>query len=74
MAASTAEAEFFESGHVAQLAGIAVETLRDWERRKVIAPPLKTASGRRLFRSEDVVAIRAIVAERAAARQARGVA
>ncbi len=74
MAASTAEAEFFESGHVAQLAGIAVETLRDWERRKVIAPPLKTASGRRLFRPEDVAAIRAIATERDTARQARSAA
>ncbi len=74
MVATVADAELYESGYVARQLGIAVETLRDWERRKVIAPPLKTASGRRLFRSQDVEALRAIVAERDAARQGRGAA
>ncbi len=65
MSATVADAELYESGHVARQLGIAVETLRSWERRKVIAPPLRTAGGRRLFRREDVEAIR----EARAARQ-----
>ncbi len=74
MSVTVVDAELYESGHVARQLGIAVETLRDWERRRVIAPPLRTAGGRRLFRREDVDTIRAQRAEREAARQTRGAA
>ncbi len=68
MGATVADAELYESGHVARQLGIAVETLRSWERRKVIAPPLRTAGGRRVFRRQDVEAIREAQATRQAAR------
>lgn len=74
MSATITDRELLESGPAARALGVSVETLRWWEKQKIIAPPLKTASGRRLFRHEDLDAIRATMAERGAARQARGAA
>lgn len=74
MRATIADRELLGSGPAARALGVSVETLRYWETKKLIAPPLRTASGRRLFRREDLELIRAQRAERDAARQTRGAA
>jgi len=43
---------------VARILGVSVEALRYWEREGVIAAPLRTAGGRRLFTPEQVEEIR----------------
>jgi len=58
MSTATIERELIESGPVARELGVAVETLRLWEKTGKIAPPLRTVGGRRLFTREDVEAIR----------------
>ncbi len=74
MSAMIADRELLESGPAARELGVSVSTLLYWERAKLIAPPLRTASGKRLFRREDLETIRAQRAERDAARQTRGAA
>lgn len=43
---------------VAQATGLTVETLRAWERRYGIVVPTRDASGRRVYRPEDVLHLR----------------
>jgi MerR family transcriptional regulator, light-induced transcriptional regulator len=43
---------------VAQATGLTVETLRAWERRYGIVAPNRDASGRRVYRPEDVLRLR----------------
>ncbi len=59
-----AEPQYLEIGTVARSLGVASETIRAWERRKLISPPIRTASGKRLFTSEDVEAMRQAQHER----------
>jgi DNA-binding transcriptional MerR regulator/methylmalonyl-CoA mutase cobalamin-binding subunit len=42
----------------AQATGLTVETLRAWERRYGIVAPARDASGRRVYRAEDVLRLR----------------
>src|SRR5512139_565732 len=44
----------YRSGTAARLAGIPVETLRVWERRYGVVGPGLSASGHRLYATEDV--------------------
>lgn len=60
MIATVAEPQFLESGPVARELGIAVETLRLWERTGKIASARRTAGGRRLYTREEVERIRVI--------------
>lgn len=48
------EAQLISAGPVARELGIAVETLRLWERTGKIAPARRTTDGRRLWAREDV--------------------
>lgn len=48
----------YEIGTVARTLGVSPEVIRAWERRKLITPPRRTASGKRLFTDEDVAAMR----------------
>jgi len=43
---------------VAQATGLTVETLRAWERRYAVVVPQRDASGRRVYRPEDVLRLR----------------
>ena len=43
---------------VAQATGLTVETLRAWERRYAVVTPVRDASGRRVYRPEDVLRLR----------------
>lgn len=43
---------------VAQATGLTVETLRAWERRYAVVVPDRDASGRRVYRPEDVLRLR----------------
>jgi len=43
---------------VAQATGLTVETLRAWERRYSVVTPTRDASGRRVYRPEDVLRLR----------------
>jgi len=43
---------------VAQATGLTVETLRAWERRYRVVTPVRDASGRRVYRSDDVLRLR----------------
>ena len=43
---------------VAQATGLTVETLRAWERRYSVVTPVRDASGRRVYRPEDVLRLR----------------
>jgi DNA-binding transcriptional MerR regulator/methylmalonyl-CoA mutase cobalamin-binding subunit len=43
---------------VAQATGLTVETLRAWERRYAVVTPIRDASGRRVYRPEDVLRLR----------------
>jgi DNA-binding transcriptional MerR regulator len=58
MVATLAAPQFMESGEVARTLGVSVEALRYWEREGIIAPPLRTTGGRRLFTPEQVEEIR----------------
>lgn len=48
----------YEIGTVARTLGVSPEVIRAWERRKLITPPRRTASGKRLFTDDDVAAMR----------------
>jgi len=41
-------------GKLSELAGVNIETIRYYERVKVLPTPLRTGSGRRVYRSADV--------------------
>jgi len=61
----------FEIGTVARSLGVSAEVIRAWERRKMIAPPRRTASGKRLFTAEEVEAMRAALVARGRNRTAQ---
>jgi MerR family mercuric resistance operon transcriptional regulator len=44
----------FTIGKLSELTGVNIETIRYYERTKVLAEPPRTASGRRLYRAADV--------------------
>ena len=48
----------YEISTVARCLGVATETIRAWERRKLIAPPRRTATGTRLYTDADVETMR----------------
>jgi len=52
------ESQLISAGPVARELGIAVETLRLWERTGKIAPARRTTDGRRLWAREEVEVIR----------------
>ncbi len=56
---ATIEPRYYETSDVARLFGVSAEAVRKWERVGTIAPPIRTAGGRRLFSLEQVEAIRA---------------
>jgi len=60
MVATVAELQLLESGPVARELGIAVETLRHWERTGKIACARRTVGGRRLYSREEVERIRRV--------------
>ncbi len=64
MTLTATEPQFISAGPVARELGIAVETLRSWERTGKIAAARRTTDGRRLWDREEVEAIRAIRDER----------
>ena len=43
---------------VSRATGLTVETLRAWERRYAVVTPIRDASGRRVYRPEDVLRLR----------------
>lgn len=56
---ATIEPRYMEIGDAARTLGVAVETLRKWERTGKLAPPIRTMGGRRLFDPEVVEELRA---------------
>jgi MerR family mercuric resistance operon transcriptional regulator len=55
MAAITASrAESFPIGELAKRSGVKIETIRYYERAKMLAPPLRTPSGRRVYGVTDL--------------------
>lgn len=56
---TTIEPRFMETSDVARTLGVAVATLRKWERQGKLPPPIRTMGGRRLFRLEEVEELRA---------------
>jgi DNA-binding transcriptional MerR regulator/methylmalonyl-CoA mutase cobalamin-binding subunit len=50
----------FRIRQAAQMAGITPALLRAWERRYGLLPPRRTASGYRLYSTEDIAALRAV--------------
>ena len=51
---TTSRAEAFPIGKLSKWSGVNVETIRYYERVKMLAPPLRTASGRRVYDSTDL--------------------
>lgn len=60
MLATAPMGSLYEIGTVARALGVSPEAIRAWERRKLIVPPRRTASGKRLFTDEDVEAMRQV--------------
>lgn len=55
MGATTAsQTEELTIGRLSELTGVNIETIRYYERTKVLPTPIRTASGRRMYRSADV--------------------
>lgn len=55
---TTVEPVFYGSTHVSSILNCDGKTLSDYERRGIVAP-LRTTSGRRLFRQSDIDAAKA---------------
>ena len=51
-------AEAFPIGQLSKRSGVKIETIRYYERAKMLVPPLRTASGRRVY---DVTDLRSLV-------------
>lgn len=49
-----ARAEAFPIGELSKRSGVNIETVRYYERAKMLAPPPRTASGRRIYDSTDL--------------------
>src|SRR5690242_9246983 len=52
------EPALYTVGEVATLLGVSPHTVRAWERRHGIVRPVRTASGQRRYRAEDVELLR----------------
>jgi DNA-binding transcriptional MerR regulator len=52
------EPRYMETSDVARTLGVAVTTLRKWEREGKLTPPIRTMRGRRLFDPEMVEELR----------------
>ena len=48
LAITDARAKAFPIGELSKRSGVNIETIRYYERAKMLAPPLRTASGRRV--------------------------
>ncbi len=55
---ATIEPQYMETSDVARTLGVAITTLRKWEREGKLTPPIRTMSGRRLFDPEVVEELR----------------
>jgi MerR family transcriptional regulator, mercuric resistance operon regulatory protein len=51
---TTSRAENLPIGELSRLSGVNIETIRYYERIKMLAPPPRTASGRRVYGSTDL--------------------
>ncbi len=71
MVATVEPWDLYEIGNVARSLGVSAEVIRAWERRKLIQPPRRTASGKRLFTAEEVEAMRAALVARGRHRATR---
>ncbi len=60
---TTATSDLLATSDAARLLGVASDTLRLWDRKRVLLPAERTAGGIRLWRREDV---ERLAAERAA--------
>ena len=69
MTLTAAEPQFISTGPVARELGVAVETLRLWERTGKIAAARRTTDGRRFYDREEVEVIREMRATRQRAQR-----
>jgi MerR family transcriptional regulator, mercuric resistance operon regulatory protein len=53
-AIKSSRAENLPIGELSKRSGVNIETIRYYERVKVLAPPPRTASGRRVYHSTDL--------------------
>ena len=53
-AITTARAQELTIGRLSELTGVNIETIRYYERTKVLPAPARTANGRRVYQSADV--------------------
>ena len=51
---TTSQVENLPIGQLSRVSGVNIETIRYYERVKMLAPPPRTASGRRVYRSTDL--------------------
>lgn len=51
---TASRAEELTIGMLSEMTGVNIETIRYYERTNVLAAPLRTASGRRIYRAADV--------------------
>jgi MerR family mercuric resistance operon transcriptional regulator len=51
---TAARAENFAIGELSRLSGVNIETIRYYERVKMLPPPPRTSSGRRVYHSTDL--------------------
>lgn len=53
MTITNARASSFSIGELSRATGVNIETIRYYERIKILPPPPRTEAGRRVYRSED---------------------
>ena len=53
-AITASRAEIFAIGELSRLSGVNIETIRYYERIKMLPAPPRTASGRRVYRATDL--------------------
>jgi MerR family transcriptional regulator, mercuric resistance operon regulatory protein len=57
MAGAAFQVEMFPIGRLSASSGVSIETIRYYERIKLLAPPPRTPGGRRLYREDDLRAL-----------------
>ena len=57
MAAAVCESDMFQIGRLSAASGVHIETIRYYERIKLLAPPPRTPAGRRVYGEEDLRAL-----------------
>jgi MerR family mercuric resistance operon transcriptional regulator len=57
MAAAVFQSELFSIGRLSASSGVHIETIRYYERIKLLAPPPRTAGGRRVYGEDDLRAL-----------------